>query len=454
MKFFKSHNFEVNLNNVIYKWLLTLYIDSLPKELTSIIWDALFLDGQVVLFKAALGIIKTLKNKLLEQDSMLGIHNIFDHEAREVLLCSNNNLTAIVYYLTLRKFEFDNQFIIKNRMYYEKTVTETLHKRNQERLKDQKSKMIEKLKNNTTRGVKRNSCFNHLIECEKDWPLCIYDTYYKYDIINYLVFTDTVAFENVYIIEDYFFNGCLINEKNDVIKERSKNSFFKKMKTTTDENRIKKLLSCQKVTYNKKCGEKEINLENYCGERSICKQSQEIVEYRPEEQESFKNLELDEATSSQLSSKINRSFCYFREENEEDVIEEQKKLEIYKKLMIERRTHYCTLLNYQPNETVTDVNSLAKKITDTSIKNIFAKSSSLQKCRNKSFTANHPYFVEIYSSKPTNNHIAIVNYSHYIRKHTFDNIHDKEHHTMKSLFNKTDNKENKTLSNSEEEYHH
>ena len=61
---------ELNLDTIIFKWFVSLFVQALPMEFSLIIWDMLFLEGNIVIFKAALGLFKILKKELMTKTSM------------------------------------------------------------------------------------------------------------------------------------------------------------------------------------------------------------------------------------------------------------------------------------------------------------------------------------------------------------------------------------------------
>lgn len=61
---------EINLDTIVFKWFVSLFVQNMPMEFSLIIWDMLFLEGNIVLFKAALGIFKILKKDLMARSSM------------------------------------------------------------------------------------------------------------------------------------------------------------------------------------------------------------------------------------------------------------------------------------------------------------------------------------------------------------------------------------------------
>lgn len=60
---FKQHGVEADLYMI--NWVMSLYCGALPLDLVSRIWDVYVLDGDVAIFRAALGILKLLMPRLL-----------------------------------------------------------------------------------------------------------------------------------------------------------------------------------------------------------------------------------------------------------------------------------------------------------------------------------------------------------------------------------------------------
>jgi hypothetical protein len=63
--FFIKLGFEMNLNNFIHKWLVSLFTQNFSDEISLLIWDFLFLEGNIVLFKSAIAILKILKDEIM-----------------------------------------------------------------------------------------------------------------------------------------------------------------------------------------------------------------------------------------------------------------------------------------------------------------------------------------------------------------------------------------------------
>lgn len=68
-KFLMENNFELSLDNFIHKWFVSFFVQNFQKEICVVIWDFFFLEGNIVLFKAALAVLKILKKDIMEDTS-------------------------------------------------------------------------------------------------------------------------------------------------------------------------------------------------------------------------------------------------------------------------------------------------------------------------------------------------------------------------------------------------
>ena len=103
---------------------VTLYIQNLSQELSYIIWDLLFLEGNIIMFKSALGVLKIIKKNILSKDSLEDINDAFDEGTKHL-----NDHKTLIYYLVVRKFEFDYDFICKNRIIFQPTILENIYQK-------------------------------------------------------------------------------------------------------------------------------------------------------------------------------------------------------------------------------------------------------------------------------------------------------------------------------------
>lgn len=149
------------------------------------------LEGNLILFKAALGVLKIIKNSVLAKETMEDINHVFDYETKHL-----NDHYTLIYYIVFRKFDFDYDLICRHRKLFQSTIVENINKNNEHR----KSKYVD----NNRESKRKASYVKHVVECFRDWPLCIYDWSYKYNIVNHLVFR---VFDPPNFIDDYFFEN-------------------------------------------------------------------------------------------------------------------------------------------------------------------------------------------------------------------------------------------------------
>lgn len=181
--------YDLSLNNILYKWFVSLFIQNTNDELSFIIWDSLFLEGNIVLFFASLALFRIMKYDMMQTESMEELHILLDEKINNY-----DDKYTMYWYCIIKKFEFDYNFLYKNRAEYEKSVTESILQANK--------KKIEVLK-----AQKRQASYaKGVVMCQKDWPMCIYDLDYKYNNINnYLVLRRG---DRINYVDNYFFNDC------------------------------------------------------------------------------------------------------------------------------------------------------------------------------------------------------------------------------------------------------
>ena len=75
-----SLGFELTLNNLLYKWFVSVFMQGMNEDIWLPIWDLLFIEGYIILFKAAIGILFLAKDEILARDNMLDINNYFEEE--------------------------------------------------------------------------------------------------------------------------------------------------------------------------------------------------------------------------------------------------------------------------------------------------------------------------------------------------------------------------------------
>ena len=143
------------LTNAINKWFLTIFINRIPEVYSNLIWDLFLLEGNIVTFKAAYGIIHMLQESIMRCKNFDDLNNVFQSTTRTLKIRGK-----LAYYLISKKFYF-NMDKIKN---YRKKLNNKIIKEI-ESLNHSLKEEIEKMKKEDNKDSK----------CDLDWPICIYD---------------------------------------------------------------------------------------------------------------------------------------------------------------------------------------------------------------------------------------------------------------------------------------
>ena len=213
-------DFLIYIKNILMQWYLSLFISNFPIESQLLVWDILFVDKKIALFKTAIFLIKELKNDILKANNLenltILIRNYVDNF---------KNLNLLKYNLILKKYEFSNNYINYNRLFILSEMIDRINKGN----KFKKENLKEKIK-------EREEL------CDLSWPFCLYECDSYYNIIDHIVLKNN---EKLNIIDNYCeeeskkqndnnnkidllynedlnFNNILIERKKHVCKEINK----------------------------------------------------------------------------------------------------------------------------------------------------------------------------------------------------------------------------------------
>lgn len=314
--------YELSLNNILYKWFVSVFIQNLSSELSFIIWDLLFLEGNIVMFKSALGILKIIKKSVLCKDSLEDINEAFDEGTKHL-----NDRKTLIYYLVVRKFEFDIDFICKNRCIFQPAILENIIKNNENKIryknrlenvksfnKDENSKQLTEESDFSGHILRRASFVKNVVECFREWPLCIYDNNYKYDVISFLVFRVKDTPE---IIESYFEPRGVLSHNN-LTCSNSNTSIYGNF-----------------ISYNKNCSQ---NNENESIKRRKSSSGDGFYKVYIE---NLKDTPITLSHYTKNNIPNNTEGNNLDSTNKYDNFEYKKK--IYKELLIERRPHFCPI---------------------------------------------------------------------------------------------------------------
>ena len=103
----KSLNGNIFINNLINKWLISLYMDGIAENFQLIIWDLFLLEGNIILFKAAFALMKMLSKDLFLVKKFEQIQNVIYN-----VLPNYINTGKLLYYLCIKQYNFNLYFLI------------------------------------------------------------------------------------------------------------------------------------------------------------------------------------------------------------------------------------------------------------------------------------------------------------------------------------------------------
>ena len=159
------------LFDTLVKWFVTLFIEHFPKKFQLLVWDVLFLDKKIVLYKVCIGLWQKYKNQILLLDGIESYVNFTKNFSLDF-----KDETFLKYILFIKNFEFDDdflnlerKFIIQKKIIWEKNIKKSKRKEND--------------------------------VCNTNWPSCIYDENTGKEYSDVVVYSQ---FNHSEIIEDYF----------------------------------------------------------------------------------------------------------------------------------------------------------------------------------------------------------------------------------------------------------
>ena len=202
------------IHNYIYQSLISLLINGLNEETSFLIWDYLFLEGNIVLIKSFLAIFGELKNKLIniKDEDMETMNEILNIDTKKI----QTDSIELIYCLIIRQYEFDENYIEDLRLSLCNYLEESNESNNIEKIQT-------KIKHKITDIQSEIQKYKN---CNKQWPYCRNDSYFENvsQCIKCLVLSEK---NNTDIIEEYFFDISSISFRNkkendfyDIIVER------------------------------------------------------------------------------------------------------------------------------------------------------------------------------------------------------------------------------------------
>ncbi len=89
----KNLGIEICLDNLLYKWLVGLFFENMNKETSFQIYDAFFLEGNIIIFRTCLAILMICKEQILSYDNLMDLNNFFEEKIKEF---SSNELLSLI----------------------------------------------------------------------------------------------------------------------------------------------------------------------------------------------------------------------------------------------------------------------------------------------------------------------------------------------------------------------
>ena len=143
-------NADICLKNLFYKWFDSLYADGCSFLNFYVIWDAMMLDGNIVLFRATLAILEELKDQILKLNDFNELNEFFEEKIKEE---NFNNEKFMIKLLDSHHFGFNMDYIWELREKCYKEVYESI----------KRTKEVEaKSKENKEKEI-----------CDIEWPFCV-----------------------------------------------------------------------------------------------------------------------------------------------------------------------------------------------------------------------------------------------------------------------------------------
>ena len=219
-------------NNFINVNLINLFTNDYINEKTSLlIWDLLFIDGNIILIKAFLAIYHYLQPFLLESSQTIENFQIIIKNHMKKL---ENDDKDLLFYLVIKEYNFNEEEIEQARFSLSINTANSINK--------------EKIKSSSYDKKEKND-----INCDKDWPVCLSE---DSESQNRVIFCNVLQRKNKNYIDNYF---------NTKIKEKSRIKVIDDINEDIDCNNLliqRKVHHCSDGKEDKNKKNKSENNEN------------------------------------------------------------------------------------------------------------------------------------------------------------------------------------------------
>ena len=206
-KYMKSKGFDIWLNNLLFKLLMSIFIENTHKSIYLAIIDCLFIYDDIILHKACLLLLSSLKEEIMKCKDLVDASNLFDINMKNI---------------EIKKFAYD---LIRADYGLKKNV---IRKQREEKL----PKIIENIKKMSKNAKKKS--LNSESHCDLDWPYCakVLEEPNIQSIMKYKVM------ENILIENNYFDLSHNVYK----LAESSNESLEREIKNENEDKRKRTLI--------------------------------------------------------------------------------------------------------------------------------------------------------------------------------------------------------------------
>ena len=205
-KFMKEKGFDIFLNNLIFKFLMTLFTENTHPSIYLSVIDCLLVGGEIVLHRACLLYLYFIKEDILKCKDLGEANDLFDSRIKKI---DNYKFASE---LIKSDFSIRMEEIKKQRKEKLPKIIESIKKRN----------------NKSKKQVKTDTV------CNLDWPLCVKDL----QTINVQNTMKYKTIENILIEKTYYDFNHNVKKLNETLIESNE----KELKKESDELRKNTLI--------------------------------------------------------------------------------------------------------------------------------------------------------------------------------------------------------------------
>ena len=212
-------NLELFYYKTIILFLASLFTENLNDKLLYLVYDSLFMDGFIVIYKVILFLfdyLMKMHKKIKRELELNEMDEYYNHILNNINEKDLKNFKKLLFDENTY-FEFNIKSLEKMR----NNKKDEIYREIEKDVKLKKFKEDDKENKLVLNSLLlyKNGKKNEFKECDLDWPLCIYDKKYRYELSEYLNFR-VLNFE---IKEDYFNNLSELNKNNNIVKEENNN---------------------------------------------------------------------------------------------------------------------------------------------------------------------------------------------------------------------------------------